>query len=103
MRKHNVENERIKREYLRWIGEAQGCSEATLDHAAGTSLGHQADTGYRPFTTFNRERAVAFKRRLVEARHPTTGKPLSQATVWGQAEGCPGVLRMAFAGAGLSA
>lgn len=83
MRKHNAENERIKREYLRWIGEAQGRSEATLDHAAAAIARYEADTGYRPFKTFNRDRAVAFKRHLVEAQHPTTGKPLSQATVCG--------------------
>ena len=83
MRMHNVENERIKREYLRWIGEAQGRSEATLDHAAAAIARYEADTGYKPFKTFNRDRAVAFKRRLIEARHPTTGKPLSQATVCG--------------------
>ena len=81
MRKHNAENERIKREYLSWMGEAQGRSEATLDHAASAIARYEADTGYRPFKTFNRDRATAFKRHLVEAQHPTTGKPLSQATV----------------------
>jgi integrase/recombinase XerD len=34
MTKINAENERVKREYLIWLKEARGRSEATLDIAA---------------------------------------------------------------------
>lgn len=83
MRKHNPENERIKREYLHWMRDAQGRSEATIDQAAAALARYEADTGYRPFNSFNRDQAMAFKRRLIESPSATTGKPLSKASVGG--------------------
>lgn len=83
MRKHNPENERIKREYLHWMRDAQGRSEATVDQAAAALARYEADIGYKPFKSFNRDQAMAFKRRLIETASPTTGNPLSKASVCG--------------------
>ena len=81
MRKHNPENERIKRDYLHWMQDAQGRSEPTVDQAAAAIARYECDTGFKPFKSFNRDQAMAFKRRLIEAVSPTTGKPLSKASV----------------------
>lgn len=83
MRKHNAENERIKREYLRWLKGANGRSEQTLDIAAAAIDRFEAHAGFRPFKTFRREQAISFKEHLAGARHQTTGKPLSKATLYG--------------------
>lgn len=83
MKKHNAENERIKREYLRWLKNAQGRSEATLDIAAAAIARFEAQTGFRDFKTFRREQAISFKDHLSATPHPRTGKPLAKATLYG--------------------
>ena len=74
MRKHNAENERMKREYLRWLKGAKGRSEATLDIAAAAIDRFEAQTGVRSFKTFRRDQAMSFKEHLAAERHRTTGK-----------------------------
>lgn len=83
MRKHNAENERMKREYLDWLKGAQGRSEATLDIAAAAIDRFEAHAGFRDFKKFRREQAISFKQHLAGERHRTTGKPLSKATLYG--------------------
>lgn len=83
MRKHNPENERIKREYLRWLKNAQGRSEATLDITAAAIDRFERHAGFRDFKTFRREQAISFKEHLASERHRTTGKPLAKATLYG--------------------
>src|SRR5215211_1554630 len=83
MRKHNPENERIKREYVLWLKNAQGRSEATLDIAAAAISRFEAHAGHRPFKAFRREQAISFKEHLAAQRHETTAKPLSHSTIYG--------------------
>lgn len=83
MRKHNAENERVKRDYLRWLKGSQGRSEQTLDIAAAAINRFEAQTGYRPFKSFRRDQAINFKEHLGTARHAVTGKPLAKATTYG--------------------
>lgn len=83
MRKHNAENERMKREYLRWLKDAQGRSEPTLDIVAAAIDRFEAHARFRDFKTFRREQAVSFKDYLGATPHPTTGKPLAKATLYG--------------------
>jgi integrase len=80
-RKHNAENERVKREYLGWLKDAKGRSEATVDIAAAAIDRFEAHVGFRDLKTFRSEQAVSFKRELAAARHSTTGNPLSKATL----------------------
>lgn len=81
MAKHNAANEIAKREYLQWLTNAQGRSEATVDAAAAAIDRFEAHVGFRDFKTFRREQAISFKRHLAEARNDRTGKPLAQATL----------------------
>ena len=81
MTPYNPQNERIKREYFRWLKEARRYSEATVDAAAEALARFEADAKFRDFRLFHFEQAIAFKRRLAEQDSPTTGKPLSKATL----------------------
>ncbi len=79
---HHPENERVKRDYLIWLKEARGRSEPTLDIAAAAIDRFQAHTRHRDFKTFRPEQATSFKAHLGAQSNPTTGKPLSKATLY---------------------
>lgn len=80
-RKVNEENERIKRAYFIWMREAKRRDGTTVQKAAEAILRFEASIGYKSFKRFHIEQPRAFKAKLAENRSPTTGKPLSQATV----------------------
>lgn len=81
MAKHNASNERVKREYFRFLAEAKGRNRATIDRVAKSLARFEADTRHKDFKRFHREQAVAFKRRLGEATSERSGDRLSKATV----------------------
>ena len=81
MTKHNAPNERVKREYLQFLKEAKGRDEATIDRVAKSLARFEDTTGRKDFRKFHREQAMAFKRRMAEARNVRTGETLSKATV----------------------
>src|SRR5689334_8398722 len=81
MTKHNPANERIKREYLRYLSEARGRDEATIDGTAKSIARFEESTRHRDFKRFHREQAVAFKAGLAKAANARTGERLSKATV----------------------
>jgi site-specific recombinase XerD len=80
MLKLNAPNERIKRDYLRYLKEARGKSDATLD-ATRKALGRFEEyTGARDFKAYRREQAIGFKDRLAATRGSRTGEALSHST-----------------------
>ena len=81
MRKLNEENERIKRKYFHYLREANGQSEASIDKVAAALVSFEEATRFKPFKSFSIEQAVAFKRSLLKAKSPVTGKPLAKATI----------------------
>ncbi|MCJ2180828.1 tyrosine-type recombinase/integrase [Novosphingobium album (ex Hu et al. 2023)] len=81
MAKHNASNERVKREYFRFLAEAKGRDTATIDRVAKSLARFEADTRHKDFKRFHREQAVAFKRRLAEANSERSGDRLSKATM----------------------
>ena len=81
MAKHNAANERIKRDYLRYLAEARGRDEATIDRVAKSLARFEDSTGRRDFKRFHREQAMAFKRQLAEAINARSGEKLSKATI----------------------
>lgn len=81
MAKPNPANERIKREYLRYLKEAMGRDEATLDGVAKSLARFEEATGRKDFKRFHREQAVAFKKQLAEALSVRTRERLAKATV----------------------
>ena len=82
MRKHNPENERIKRAYFVYLKEARRLSEPSVDAAAAALSRFEEYTKYRDFKRFHPQQAVAFERRLAEQLNQQTGKPLSKPTLY---------------------
>jgi integrase/recombinase XerD len=80
MTKYNSKNERIKREYFRYLAEADGKSAATIDGVRKSILRFEEVNRFKDFSTFNREQAIAFKRRLADTKAERSGKALSLAT-----------------------
>ena len=60
MRRHNAENERVKREYLIYLKAAKGLSEASLDTVAKALHRFEVSTKFRSLHKFHVEQAVAF-------------------------------------------
>lgn len=81
MNKHKAANERIKREYLRFLKEAKQQSEATVDAVASTLARFESYTNYKDFKTFRVEQAIGFKKHLAATNSETSGDPLSKATM----------------------
>lgn len=81
MAKHNPENEFAKRDYLLWLKNAEGRSEATVDAAAAAIDRYEAQTRFKSFKTFRREHAISFKEHLAREVN-AAGKSLSKATIY---------------------
>jgi integrase len=79
--KHNAPNERIKRDYLRYLKEAKWRDETSIDGAAKALVRFEDSTGRKDFRKLHREQAIAFKLRLRDALNARTGERLSKATI----------------------
>jgi integrase len=79
MPKPNPENELAKRNYLRWLENAQGRDEATAQGVAAALDRFDTHNGYKPFASFNPDQAISFKHALAKQNAPS-GKPLTTAT-----------------------
>ena len=80
MAKHCPANERIKREYLIYLKEAQRYSEASIDSVAAAIARFEQSTDYKDFKRFHIQQAVAFKKKLASQPRANTGKPIALAT-----------------------
>ena len=65
MKKHNSDNERIKRKYFTFMKEAKRQNEASIDAIAKALKRFEDYTKFRDFKAFHFQQAVAFKRHLV--------------------------------------
>jgi len=81
MKKYNRENERIKRQYLIFLKEAKGQSEATIDAVAKSLKRFEEHTKFRDFKYFHFEKARDFKRKLSEQNARRSGAKLSKSTL----------------------
>jgi integrase len=81
MAKNNASNERVKRDYFRFLAEAKGRDTVTIDRVAKSLARFEASTGHRDFKRFHREQAIAFKRGLASTLNERSGQRLSKATV----------------------
>lgn len=81
MTKVNAANERIKRDYFRYLREALGRDEATIDGVAKSLARFEESTRAKDFKQFHREQAVAFKARMSEAVNERTRERLSKGTL----------------------
>ncbi|MGE4348688.1 MAG: tyrosine-type recombinase/integrase [Candidatus Berkiella sp.] len=83
MRRHNANNERIKRKYLVFLKQAKGQNEATIDAVAKAIARFESYNQYKDFKSFHYEQAIGFKKYLAKQKHHKTGKPLSLSTLNG--------------------
>ena len=81
MQHYNSKNERIKKDYLRFLKEADRKSEATIDGIRKAISRYETYTGMKDFATFNREQAVAFKRHLAKTKAERSGELLAKSTL----------------------
>ena len=81
MRHFNSKNERIKKDYFRFLKEADRKSESTIDGIRKAISRYETYTGMKDFATFNREQAVAFKRHLAKTKAERSGEPLAKSTL----------------------
>jgi site-specific recombinase XerD len=59
---------------------ARGLNDASIDVATAAIHRFEDSTAFRSFKKFHVEQAIAFRRRLEDARNGRTGKPISKAT-----------------------
>jgi len=81
MPEYNPKNERIKREYFRYLGEAEGKSPTTLDGIRKSILRFEQYNRLKDFSTFNKDQAIAFKKHLAEVKSERSEKKLSPSTI----------------------
>ncbi len=79
--KHNPKNERIKRDYFKFLKEAKGQDDSTIDGVAMALTKFDEYNKRKCFSAFHFEQAVAFKKHLAKQINTNTGKPLSKATI----------------------
>jgi len=81
MKKHNANNERIKRKYLVFLKEAKRQNEASLDAVAKALSRFEEYGNHKEFKAFHYQQAVAFKIHLAKQKNQQTGNPLSKSTL----------------------
>src|SRR3954467_7235331 len=81
MRKHHPNNERVKREYLTYLEQAKRMSTSTVDQIAASIALFEGSTGFKDFSKFHRNQAIAFKDRLQSTPSNETGRLLAKSTV----------------------
>lgn len=79
MRKFNAENERLKSRYERYLREAKGQDEKSIDKTRAALVRFEETTNYKAFKKFHVDQARSFKNALGKAKN-STGKPLSLTT-----------------------
>lgn len=78
--KINGKNERIKREYTRWLRHARGFSERSIDAELAAIARFEEFTKARDFAAFRNRQASTFKDHLALCRNERTRDRLSEAT-----------------------
>jgi len=78
--KINIENERLKRKFFRWLKEADGCCESTITNIEKAIFLYEDFTKRASFKSFNANRAIEFKKCL-KARE-FRGKLISLTTYY---------------------
>ena len=57
----NSKNELIKREFFRWLKEANGCCDSTINSIEKGILIYESFTKHADFKNYNPNKAIAFK------------------------------------------
>ncbi len=76
----NAKNERIKRDYARYLRDARGFSEATIDKELAALAAFEAHTRRRDFAGFKNAHASSFKEHLATSLKRQSRATLADAT-----------------------
>ena len=82
MSRCNAANERVKKDYFEYLGEAKRMSERSIDAVAKAIARFEESTGWKDFRVFHIKQAKAFKARLREQASLRTGAALSNSTIY---------------------
>ncbi len=82
MMTYNPRNERIKRDYFILLKQADQMADSTVDGIRKALSRYEDFTVWEDFTSFEKERAIRFKKHLTKLHAVRTDKPLSRATVY---------------------
>ena len=78
MAKVNAKNERVKRSFFRWLKEADGCCDSTINNIENAVLLWQEFSRREDFALYSSDKAIDFKKWLV--KRAFRGKPISIVT-----------------------
>ncbi len=78
--KNSAKNDRVKRDYLIYLGHARKRSPATIDQVRQAIDRLETYTGFKDFGTFCKEQALGFKAALLASKGVRSGKRLSTST-----------------------
>jgi len=78
MARVNIKNERIKRKFFRWLKEADGCCDSTINNIERAILIYEDFTKQADLSRFNADKAIEFKQWLRQRK--LKGKPISLTT-----------------------
>jgi len=78
MNKPNLKNELVKRKFFRWLKEANGNCDSTVNNIENTILLYEEFTGNADFKTFSPDKATEFKKWL--KKRVFRGKSISLVT-----------------------
>ena len=81
MTNQRAENAKIKRAYSRYLKEAAGKDEKTIDRALSSICEFEESTGGKPFKAFHIDQAIKFKTFLKQRKNKKNGGTLSGATI----------------------
>lgn len=81
MPRYNPKNERIKKDYFRWLKDADRKADSTIDAIRKAIARFEEYTGYKDLGTFNKEQAIGFKKHLASSRGARDGEPLAKSTM----------------------
>lgn len=82
MMTYNPRNERIKRDYFILLKQADQMADSTVDGIRKALSRYEDFTVWEDFTSFEKERAIGFKKHLTKLHAVRSDKPLSRATVY---------------------
>ena len=82
MSRCNAANERVKKDYFEYLGEAKRMSVRSIDAVAKAIARFEESTSWKDFRAFHIKQAKAFKTRLGEQASLRTGAALSLSTIY---------------------
>ena len=93
MTNYNPRNERTKRDYFILLKQADQMADATVDGIRKALCRYEEFAGYEDFASFEKERAIGFKKHLTKLSSARSGKPLSHATIYSTVQGVQAFFR----------